>query len=533
MLVNNEFDEAAETKNPPEDFTVENFYNAVRYGIKSQVQKILESKKEFVHQFDDKGFSSVHWAAKRGDVEMLETLHMFGASLCLPTVSDAKMYPIHWAASDGRITALNFFIEKFQDINVQDANGCTPIAVAAQHNHINSVIYLSRHGADLLICDNNGDNPLHWASYKGHIELVGYLSYIMKDSIENFDNYGQTALHLASLRGNYEVVEYLVSNCHADINKKDRNGQLPLDLSITKEKFKVELFLRKVSTSSIFSYLMSILFRKPINNKIICMSIFGSNDKEISFWPWRVVFISNFIGSLFTLYFLGNENLSDLYLLHMLNFTMQLLWWFCFLKCLFISPGKVIDENEEYSKCIDIISNSSGDKSLPLVCHSCRVRRPIRSKHCKIQRHCIQKFDHFCPFVGNTVGRDNYKYFFGLLVMHMICGSLWQITAIYLVRRIWVNISYMFLFYIFYALVWMFMIFGLLNYHIQLIVMNMTTNEHINHMKYPYMVNAFGSVESPFMKGSVLENLYDGLFPSKKNYFSRAEVKADQVAIKV
>ena len=75
----------------------------------------------------------------------------------------------------------------------------------------------------------------------------------------------------------------------------------------------------------------------------------------------------------------------------------------------------------------------------------------------------------------------------------------------------------------------MLMIFGLLNYHAQLILNNMTTNEHINFMKYPYMTNAFGVVDSPFNKKNIGENIYDGLFPTKKSYFSREEVKKDIV----
>jgi hypothetical protein len=50
-------------------------------------------------------------------------------------------------------------------------------------------------------------------------------------------------------------------------------------------------------------------------------------------------------------------------------------------------------------------------------------------------------------------------------------------------------------------------------------------------MKYPYMINAFGAVDSPFSKPSALENIMDALFPSKKAYFSRAEVRSDQVSL--
>lgn len=518
-----------EVKSEEQSFTVENFYNAVRFGIKNQVVTILESNKEFATKLDDKGFSCVHWAAKRGDVDMLETLHSFGAPLSIPTTSDAQMYPIHWAASDGKIAAIRFFMEKHQDINVQDGNGCTPIAVAAQHNHILCIVFLQKNGADLLLCDKNGDNPLHWAAYKGHVELMGFLSYCLKHSIENVDNYGQTALHLAALRGNYDVVEYLVIDCHADVTKKDRNGQTPFDLSITKEKLKVEIFLRRKLYPSAISFLRSIEPRRFFNGRMLPMVVFGSNEKEISAWPWRVVFSSNFVGTVLTLGFIMHESLPDLYLLHLFNTMFQALWWFFFMMCLVKSPGAVRNDNNEYENAIDVIGNVQNEQNIPLVCHSCRVRRPLRSKHCKIQRRCIDKFDHFCPFVGNTVGRDNYKYFIGLLIMHTICGTLWEITAVYLARR--VTISWFFLFYMIYALLWMFMIFGLLSYHTQLILSNMTTNEHINHMKYPYMTNAFGGIDSPFNKRSLFENLFDGLFPSKKNYYSRQEVKADEVAI--
>ena len=32
---------------------------------------------------------------------------------------------------------------------------------------------------------------------------------------------------------------------------------------------------------------------------------------------------------------------------------------------------------------------------LPPVCHTCRVQKPLRSKHCKVMRKCVCKFDHF------------------------------------------------------------------------------------------------------------------------------------------
>jgi palmitoyltransferase len=347
----------------------------------------------------------------------------------------------------------------------------------------------------------------------------------MKHEVEKGDNFGQSALHLATIRGNLEVVEYLLLDCHVDISKKDRNGQSALDLAVKKGQFNVEFFIRKLASRNICSLLTYVEIFRAMGPKSLSLILFGANDKERSNWPWRVVFLSNFIGSLVTISFITNESLGDLYYLHLLNSILQVFWWVCFLMCLFKSPSFVRDEGDLYKKALNEIGNSLNGNDLPSICHSCRVRRPLRSKHCKLQRRCVQKFDHFCPFVGNTVGRDNYCYFYSLLIMHSICGILWEITAIYLVWR--VKVSWMFIFFMLYSMLWMFVIFGLLNYHTQLISNNMTTNEHINAMKYAYMKSVYGTIDCPFDRKSAIANCYDGFFPHTKNYYSRADVRAD------
>lgn len=60
------------------------------------------------------------------------------------------------------------------------------------------------------------------------------------------------------------------------------------------------------------------------------------------------------------------------------------------------------------------------------LCVSCRLVRPLRAKHCAVNDRCVEVFDHYCPWVGNTIGKKNRHIFCTLLV----------VTALSLVSRV-------------------------------------------------------------------------------------------------
>jgi hypothetical protein len=124
--------------------------------------------------------------------------------------------------------------------------------------------------------------------------------------------------------------------------------------------------------------------------------------------------------------------------------------------------------------------------------------------------------------LGNTVGRDNYKFFVGLIAIHMVCGALWEITAVmYCFRR---AVSWSFVVFMLYAAAMMLALCGLFFSHFNLIRFNYTTNELINKHRYMYLQNVHGYFDNPFTKTSLVANLLEVFFPDKNIYYSREEV---------
>ena len=137
--------------------------------------------------------------------QMIKILIMAGADTGFMNLMGAC--PLHNAAKNGAVDALQKLLDHNAKINVKDFDGRAALHTAVRYP--DAVSFLIDQNAEVDCPDFYGETPLHVASQEGCTESAIKLIAAGADvSLQN--HHGDTPLHFAALKGEKEIVQLLL-----------------------------------------------------------------------------------------------------------------------------------------------------------------------------------------------------------------------------------------------------------------------------------------------------------------------------------
>jgi ankyrin repeat protein len=459
-----------------------------RYGTKALLNTV-----------DDIGYTAMHHACYRGNIETAEWLLQQPDLDLQVRTADAQhklgATALHLAVSNGSLLLVKKILASGLEVDSRDNRKCTPLIIAAQYGETLITHLLLRLGADPLAVDHHQDTAMHWAAYKGHSELVslyatGALSGCMV-SMDQADEYGQTAMHLAALRGNDDTVKTLIE-LGADSAINDRNGRTPLKLAVDRrdpnDKKRTYGQIRVATLLEPKGYDLATFRRWWIGNPYQ-MYLIMSLMYVHTMYAYSVMLRSSLINA--------RQHMVFVVLLFIMTFSWQVAHR--------MDPGSPDSSaKQEYTDAITEIcdtgiepwSKANGRK----LCHTSREIRPLRAKYCKQLRKNVLRFDHNCPWMANTIGYRNQVWFYTYCWSATLALAYWPLLCWQ-----WIHATEHASWHVTVSMIYQtpFALFGVAMWASQShqAAMNLTTNEQINKTRYPHFNNG-----NPFDNG-IVDNL--------------------------
>jgi ankyrin repeat protein len=427
--------------------------------------------------------TALHWAALNARLGMALQLIRMGAKVNALGGPDMSS-PLHWASTKPTpmsLRTIHLLVNNGADIYAQDGNGYAPAHIAAQYQDAFLLVLFLSNGFPVDTRDRGQYTLLHWAIFReAPVEVLDVLfTYGGREILGMGDQNLKTPLHWAVQLGHYKHAKWLLEKGdNSFINMKDVEGKTPKDIALKSDQHKWYLQMESNICSAKSEYMIK---REKIMGRLGIMAAFITLPTAISIsaytswvfgliflllFPWICTFVApilflkkrksikfNDTGAPFVVNLSGMLLLGIIYCVvlipDMVNvhpillfvaaipsyiLTMGFLLYTCFSDPGFVpaignSHPKQISKQDKEKR-----SNTAMDlAALGLLderhyCTTCEIRKPIRSKHCRLCNRCVSKMDHHCPWTWNCIGSKNYFSF----IMYVFFGLIFSILTIVL-----------------------------------------------------------------------------------------------------
>lgn len=502
---------SSESKQIPNGVAVNviDVFSASAYGDLDKLRKFVEEDKASLSTPDGNGYYALQWASLNNFPDVAQYIIEHGGDV--NQNDNLRQTALHWAAVRGSIAVADVLLQNGGRVETADANGYRAVHVAAQYGQIGFLNHIgAKYRADFDAVDNEGRSPLHWAAYKGYADTIRLL--LFRDAYQvRQDREGCTPLHWAALRGNIEACTILVhAGTKQELAVKDKAGFTPAQIASDKGHRHIALFLSNAQRAQsnhwkdkIRSGKMGDVGFAPILLSIILILMFLFINSVIAapnlpkvtavvgLWGWTALSLA-FV-SIIMFYRCSSKDPGFIKRLGDLNKD---------------------TDSEDPLLNIDLNNSSVWTGNWSQLCPTCKIIRPVRSKHCPTCKRCIEQFDHHCPWISNCVGKRNKRDFF---IFICLATSSSFLAAIIAVQRVWtaaqsLNIEESWIRYVVvhHPGVVAFLVLDVIVFiaattlttaQASQIARNITTNEFANAIRYGYLRGPDGRFRNPYNHG--------------------------------
>ena len=185
-----------------------------------------------INRGDADGYTPLHSAARNGKLVSVHELLRLGGKVSMTKVAGKYGTPLHQAVVGGHKEIVLVLLDEGCPIDVVDSIGRNVLHAATRCGHVILIGLIVLYGLDVNRGDADGYTPLHLAAVNGKLEAVCELLRLGgKPSMTKVAGKYGTPLHQAALSGHKEVVLVLLdAGCPIDV--ADSNGRNVLHTAV-------------------------------------------------------------------------------------------------------------------------------------------------------------------------------------------------------------------------------------------------------------------------------------------------------------